>query len=72
MAYLSENGVYTGIHYPIPCHLQKAYSDLNYPVGSFENGELLADAVVSLPMSEQLSNEQVSYVCNLIKQYYQK
>ena len=65
-----ENGVHTGIHYPIPCHLQLAYKKLNYPKGSFINAESLADSVVSLPISEQITDEQVNYVCTLIGDYY--
>lgn len=52
---LSEHGVGTLIHYPIPPHIQKAYSALNYPVGSFPIAERLARQVLSLPMWPQLS-----------------
>ena len=69
--FLNENGIYTGIHYPIPCHLQKAYAHLNYPEGAFPNSEKFAREIVSLPMSEQLSTDEVTYVAEKIRTFYQ-
>lgn len=67
--YLIERGIHTGIHYPIPCHLQKAYRNLGYQVGSFPIAEKYSNQLVSLPMSEQLSCELVEYVAGNIKEY---
>ncbi|MGI9543120.1 MAG: DegT/DnrJ/EryC1/StrS family aminotransferase [Cyclobacteriaceae bacterium] len=68
--YLTENQIYTGIHYPIPCHLQEAYESLNYPVGSFPISEKYAKEILSLPMSEQLKESEVQYVAEKLKAYY--
>jgi dTDP-4-amino-4,6-dideoxygalactose transaminase len=58
MDHLKKQGIATGIHYPIPLHLQKAYSSLNYHPGDFPVAELVAAEIVSLPMFPQLTAEQ--------------
>jgi len=58
MSYLKDAGIGTGIHYPIPLHLQKAYSSLNYLPGDFPVAERVASEIVSLPMFPQLTSEQ--------------
>ena len=58
MSYLKNAGIGTGIHYPIPLHLQKAYASLNYSRGDFPVAERVAAEIVSLPMFPQLSAEQ--------------
>ena len=67
--HLQSNGVNPGFHYPVPCHLQKAYSSLNYKVGDFPNSEYLASHCVSLPMYAELSNEDVNKVIDTINNY---
>ena len=59
---LQSHGVQTGIHYPIPVHLQEAYSDLGYVAGDFPHTERAANEVLSLPMYPELSNIQVEFV----------
>ena len=59
---LNEKGVQTGIHYPIPVHLQPAYADLGYQLGDFPNAESAASEVLSLPMYAELSPEQIKIV----------
>ncbi len=61
-AHLSAIGIGTGIHYPIPLHLQKAYAYLGYKVGDFPVAEHLAKSVVSLPMSPTLTEVQQLHV----------
>jgi dTDP-4-amino-4,6-dideoxygalactose transaminase len=58
MASLIDAGIGTGIHYPIPLHLQKAYSSLNYLPGDFPLAERAASEIVSLPMFPTLTQEQ--------------
>jgi dTDP-4-amino-4,6-dideoxygalactose transaminase len=58
MAHLKSTGIGTGIHYPIPLHLQKAYSSLGYGPGDFPVCEKIADQIVSLPMFPQMTDEQ--------------
>ena len=64
---LLDHGIETGIHYPIPLHLQQADSSLNLPAGSFPNAEHSARTVLSLPMHPYLSQQQVEYVCQVCK-----
>ncbi len=58
MAALKQAGIGTGIHYPVPLHLQKAYISLGYGEGSFPLAERLAREILSLPMFPQLSAAQ--------------
>jgi len=55
-AHLAEAGIATGVHYPIPLHLQKAYQHLGYQSGAFPVTERVAAEIVSLPMFPQLSH----------------
>lgn len=55
MHVLKEKGIGTGIHYPIPLHLQKAYASLNYKPGDFPIAERVASEIVSLPMFPHLT-----------------
>ena len=67
--YLNDWNINPGFHYPVPCHLQKAYSHLNYKQGDFPNSEKLAANCISLPMYNELSDEEVTYVINVINNY---
>ena len=63
---LNASGVQTGIHYPIPVHLQKAYRDQRYPEGSFPVAENLAREVLSLPLYPEMESRQVDTVCDAV------
>lgn len=65
---LTEQGIQTGIHYPIPVHLQTGYADLGYKAGDFPNSEMVAQEVLSLPMYAELSPEQVEQVCQAVSE----
>jgi len=67
MAALAENEVFCGIHYPIPLHLQGAYSSLGYKKGDFPVIEKCCQQLVSLPMFPELTHEQIGYVVEKIK-----
>jgi dTDP-4-amino-4,6-dideoxygalactose transaminase len=67
-AALAEAGIGTGIHYPIPLHLQKAYENLNYKKGDFPVTERAAAEIVSLPMFPQMTNEQVEEVAARVRE----
>jgi dTDP-4-amino-4,6-dideoxygalactose transaminase len=58
MSHLKEQGIGSGIHYPIPLHLQKAYAWMEYKLGDFPVTEKVAREIVSLPMFPQLTPEQ--------------
>jgi dTDP-4-amino-4,6-dideoxygalactose transaminase/acetyltransferase-like isoleucine patch superfamily enzyme len=62
MDHLKKAGIGTGIHYPIPLHLQKAYATLKYAVGAFPVTERVASEIVSLPMFPQLTQQQQARV----------
>ena len=61
-AKLASEGIQTGIHYPVPVHLQPAYADLGYGAGSFPQSEAAAQQVLSLPLYPELSSEAVAQV----------
>jgi len=63
---LTAVGIQTGIHYPIPCHLQPAYRYLGYQQGDFPNAETLCEEIVSLPMYPGISEEQIDIVVEQI------
>ena len=67
--HLADNGIAAAFHYPVPCHLQKAYSDLGYKKGDFPNAEYLAAHCVSLPMFAELSIDQVDKVIKIINAF---
>lgn len=69
MEQLKNAGIGTGIHYPIPLHLQKAYAMLNYRLGDFPVAERVAEEIVSLPMFPQLTAEQQQRVVEEIKRF---
>ncbi|HIC86390.1 MAG TPA: DegT/DnrJ/EryC1/StrS family aminotransferase, partial [Desulfobacterales bacterium] len=68
-AFLSEKGIGTGLHYPVPLHLQKAYKHLGYGEGAFPVAEGAARRLLSLPMFPELSREQVEYVAESIREF---
>ncbi len=72
MSFLGEKGVATGIHYPVPLHMTKAYEYMNLKQGSFPVAELAASEFVSLPMFPELTDDQISYVCECIKEFHSK
>jgi dTDP-4-amino-4,6-dideoxygalactose transaminase len=68
--HLSERGVQTGIHYPIPIHRQEAYADLALPAGSFPVAERLARQTLSLPMYPELTSDQIGAVTGAIREFF--
>ena len=68
-AHLAEAGIGSGIHYPIPLHMQKAYQNLPYKKGDFPVTERIAAEIVSLPMFPQLSPEQQDVVVARVKDF---
>lgn len=68
--FLAKNNIYTGIHYPIPIHLTKAYRHLNYKKRFFPITEKLSQEILSLPMFPELEEEEIIYVCDTIKKFF--
>lgn len=63
---LHEKGIQTGIHYPIPVHLQTAYADLGYRAGAFPHSEAASREVLSLPMYAELTTDLQTQVINAV------
>jgi dTDP-4-amino-4,6-dideoxygalactose transaminase len=63
---LKEAGIATGIHYPIPLHLQPAYRYLGFPLGAFPVAERFAGEILSLPMYPELTTEYIEHISNTL------
>ncbi len=68
--FLGEKGIATGLHYPIPLHLQKCFNNLGYSKGDFPVTEQLAESGLSLPIFPELTDEQIKYVSVQIKEFF--
>ena len=69
--HLQSQGVSTGIHYPIPLHLQPAYRYLGHQRGDFPAAEAAADEILSLPMDGEVTADQVDHVCDTVRDFVQ-
>jgi dTDP-4-amino-4,6-dideoxygalactose transaminase len=67
--YLNEHGVGTGIHYPVPNHLQNTLKHLGYEPGSLPVTESVAGEILSLPMYAELTEDQIRYVSGQVKDF---
>jgi dTDP-4-amino-4,6-dideoxygalactose transaminase len=67
--YLKEHGVFTGIHYPVPIHMQRAVEFLGYQPGSLPITEQITGEILSLPMFAELTEEQIDYVVECTKAF---
>ena len=68
--HLSAAGVQTGIHYPVPVHLQPAYRSLGHKPGDFPEAEWQAARVLSLPMFPELSEAQIARVAGSVRAFH--
>jgi dTDP-4-amino-4,6-dideoxygalactose transaminase len=69
IAYMKEEGVECHRHYPVPCHLQKAYAHLGYQSGDCPNAEYLAAHCVTLPLYPEMRDEEADRVISLCNAY---
>jgi dTDP-4-amino-4,6-dideoxygalactose transaminase len=69
-AALKEQGIFTGIHYPIPLHLQKAMAFLGYKQGDLPVTEHVAMNILSIPMFAELTIQEIEFVAKSIKTFY--
>lgn len=67
--YLEENGIANVIHYPIPPHLSEAYKYLGYKKGDFPMTEKYAETVLSLPLYNGMTKEELDYIIDKINKY---
>ena len=70
IAHLAERGVETKIHYPIPIHFQPAAARLGYKPGAFPVAESQAERIISLPVHEYLTRDDLAYVAETIRAFY--
>jgi dTDP-4-amino-4,6-dideoxygalactose transaminase len=68
--HMGRAGITAAYHYPVPCHLQKAYADLGHRTGDFPNAEYLAAHCVSLPMYPELSDDDVARVVDCLNEFH--
>ena len=71
-AYLQKAGISTGLHYPIPVHLQPAYRHLGYEEGDFPETERACKEVLSLPLYPELADEAVLSIVDSVRQFCRK
>ena len=70
--FLTENNISTEIYYPVPFHLQECFSDLGYKLGDFTYAEEAANTSIALPIYPELGKEQIDYVVNKIREFFDK
>ena len=68
--YLNSKDIPCGVYYPIPLHKQKAYSDERYDESNFKITNQISDEVFSLPMHTELSDDQIDYITDNIRNYF--
>jgi len=68
--FLKSKGVATSIYYPKPLHLQKCFEYLGYKEGQFPVTEKMCKQILALPIYPELTNEEVEYICDCIKEFY--
>ena len=67
--YLTDNSIGTEIYYPVPFHLQECFKNLGYMKGNFPNSERAGETTLALPIYPELSDKQLSYVVDKIKEF---
>jgi dTDP-4-amino-4,6-dideoxygalactose transaminase len=69
-SFLKEHGIFTGIHYPVPIHLQPAMKSLGYQQGDLPVTERAVMEILSLPMFAELTDEEIEFVANYTKSFH--
>jgi dTDP-4-amino-4,6-dideoxygalactose transaminase len=70
--FLASRQVGTEIYYPVPFHLQECFADLGYKKGDFPVSEGIADTTLALPIYPELTEEQITFVADSIKEFFKK
>ena len=68
--YLLDKGIATSIHYPVPIHLQPASKYLGHKIGDFKTTEIQSQRILTLPVNENLTSNQIKYICRCINKFY--
>jgi dTDP-4-amino-4,6-dideoxygalactose transaminase len=69
IGYLKEKGISTGVYYPVPLHLQRAYTSLGYNIGDMPNAEYLSHRTFAIPMFAELTGQEKEYIVKIIKEF---
>jgi dTDP-4-amino-4,6-dideoxygalactose transaminase len=64
---MANSEISTGVHYPIPVHLQPAFAGLGYRLGDFPISERLAGETLSLPIFPEMTSQQIDQVCDALR-----
>ena len=72
LAYLNDKGVEARIHYPIPVHLQRAAQHLNYRAGDFPKCEADCQSIITLPVHQYLTSDEIDYAVEQVHAYYRR
>lgn len=67
--FLSDYGIATNKHYPIPIHLQECYKDLGYKLGDYPNAEIISATELSIPMYYGMTDQEIDYVIDKINHF---
>jgi len=70
-AYLANHGIQTAIHYPVPIHLQPAAKNLGYGLGDFEATETQSKRILTLPINQFISEEQVRFIADMVNSFFE-
>jgi len=70
--HLESRGIATGLHYPVPLHLQQAFASLGHKRGDYPNSETLAKNTLSLPLYPHMSDDDVAYVSEAVREFFAK
>lgn len=71
-AALADDGIATGIHYPVPLHLQPVYASLGFGPGAFPVAEAAAERIISLPLYPEIPLETVRWIAERVRAFYGK
>jgi dTDP-4-amino-4,6-dideoxygalactose transaminase len=72
MADMSSKKIGVSSHYPIPCHLQKGYRNFIEIGSSLDNSELISSKLLSLPLDENITPEDIAYICDELEKSIKK
>jgi dTDP-4-amino-4,6-dideoxygalactose transaminase len=68
--HLKNEGIFTGIHYPVPIHMQNAMAHLGYQEGDFPHTEQVVKEILSLPMFAELTDDDIARIAGSVKDFY--
>ncbi|WP_028776627.1 DegT/DnrJ/EryC1/StrS family aminotransferase [Shimazuella kribbensis] len=71
MAHLKENGIASGIYYPLPLHLQEVYKELGYKEGDLPNAETISQKIFALPLYPELEEETIDHIVQVVRNYFE-